>query len=115
MSIKKLSKIRKQDPNLKREAEKYELPLPSREYILQVLEEQARPVGFEQLCSLLDIKKTEYVPFERRLGAMERDAQLMRNRKGFYILPEKASLISGRIEGHPDGYGFLVPEGGGGR
>jgi ribonuclease R len=50
--------------------------------------------------------------FQRRLRAMEREAQLMRNRKGAYILPERASLIAGRIEGHPDGYGFLIPDDG---
>jgi ribonuclease R len=43
---------------------------------------------------------------------MEREAQLMRNRKGSYILPERASLIAGRVEGHPDGYGFLIPDDG---
>lgn len=31
---------------------------------------------------------------------MEREAQLMRNRKGAYIVPERASLIAGRIELH---------------
>ena len=51
--------------------------------------------------------------FLRRLAAMERQAQLMRNRKGSYIVPEQASLIAGRIEGHADGYGFLVPDDGG--
>ena len=113
MSIKKLSKTRKNDPHFSREVAKYEQPLPSREYVLQVVEDQGKPVSFEQLCVLLDIHKTEYETFQRRLGAMEREAQLMRNRKGAYILPERASLIAGRIEGHADGYGFLVPDDGG--
>ncbi len=47
-----------------------------------------------------------------RLGAMEREGQLMRNRKGAYILPERASLTPGRVQGHPDGYGFLIPDDG---
>lgn len=113
MSIKKLSKIRKNDPHFEREVAKYEQPLPSREYVLQVVEDQGKPVSFEQLCVLLDIHKLEAEIFQRRLGAMEREAQLMRNRKGAYILPERASLIAGRIEGHADGYGFLVPDDGG--
>ncbi len=50
--------------------------------------------------------------FQRRLGAMEREGQLLRNRKGAYILPERASLTPGRIQGHPDGYGFLIPDDG---
>jgi ribonuclease R len=113
MSIKKLSKIRKNDPHFERERKTYEQPLPSREYILQILEEQGKPVSFEQLCGLLDIHSHEFEMFQRRLGAMEREAQLMRNRKGSYIVPERASLIAGRIEGHADGYGFLVPDDGG--
>ncbi len=113
MSIKKHSKIRKNDPFFERESKNYEQPLPSREYILQILEEQGKPVGFEQLCALLDIREHEQAMFQRRLGAMEREAQLMRNRKDAYIVPERASLIAGRIEGHADGYGFLVPDDGG--
>ena len=113
MSIKKLSKIRKNDPHLNREASKYDHPLPSREYILQMLEDQGKPVSFDELCVLFDIHSEELDMFQRRLAAMEREAQLMRNRKGAYIVPERASLIAGRIEGHADGYGFLVPDDGG--
>ena len=113
MSIKKLSRIRKNDPHFQREEAKYEQPLPSREYVLQVLVDQDKPVSFEQLCTLLDIHETEYEMFQRRLAAMERQAQVMRNRKGSYIIPDRASLIAGRVEGHSDGYGFLVPDDGG--
>ena len=93
MSIRKLSKIKKNDPFFQREMAKYELPLPSREYIVQTLTEQGRPVSLDFLCDLLDVRKAEREPFVRRLAAMEREAQLMRNRKGAYILPERASLI----------------------
>ncbi len=113
MSIKKLSRIRKNDPHFAREVAKYEQPLPSREYVLQVVEEQGKPVSFDELCTLLDIDQAEHEMFQRRLAAMERQAQLMRNRKGSYIVPEHASLIAGRIEGHADGYGFLIPDDGG--
>ncbi|MEF8716346.1 MAG: ribonuclease R [Candidatus Accumulibacter necessarius] len=112
MSIIKLSAIRRRDPCFEREVKRYEQPLPSREYILQILQEQGKPVAFDDLCVLLDVQKIELETFQRRLRAMEREAQLLRNRKGSYILPERASLIAGRIEGHPDGYGFLIPDDG---
>jgi ribonuclease R len=112
MSIIKLSAIRRRDPYVERELKRYEQPLPSREYILQILQEQGKPVAFDDLCVLLDVQKIELETFQRRLRAMEREAQLLRNRKGSYILPERASLIAGRIEGHPDGYGFLIPDDG---
>jgi ribonuclease R len=95
---------------LEREIAKYDYPLPSREYILQVLAEQGVPVAFIRLCQLLDITSTEHDDFGRRLGAMARDAQLLQNRRGDWLIPDKADLIRGRVEGHPDGFGFLVPD-----
>ncbi|MDR1163498.1 MAG: ribonuclease R [Candidatus Accumulibacter sp.] len=112
MSIKKLSNIRKKDPFLQREEQRYAHPLPSREYVVQTLAEQGKPTDFDRLCALLDVTKAEHEGFLLRLSAMERNAQLMRNRKGAYILPERASLIAGHVEGHPDGYGFFVPDDG---
>jgi ribonuclease R len=111
---KKISKLRRADPFFEREAAQYEFPLPSREYITQKLEDEGRPLSFETLCELLDIGEHEVDVFRRRLNAMEREAGVMRNRRGDYILPEKASLIAGRVQGHADGYGFLVPDAGGG-
>jgi ribonuclease R len=109
----KLSKVRRADPMFEREVAKYDYPLPSREYILQVLGEQGVPIAFERLCDLLDVKPFEHEDFQRRLGAMARDAQLLQNRRGDWLIPDKADLIRGRVEGHPDGFGFLVPEEGG--
>ncbi|MGB9494206.1 MAG: ribonuclease R [Azonexus sp.] len=112
MSRKKLSKTRRADPFFEREVARYEFPLPSREYVSQILADEGRPVPFAELTGLLDIADSEREMFQRRLGAMEREGQLMRNRKGAYILPERASLTPGKIQGHPDGYGFLIPDDG---
>jgi len=48
-----------------------------------------------------------------RLAAMQRDGQLMTNRKGQLCVVAKLDLVSGTVHGHPDGYGFLVPDDGG--
>jgi ribonuclease R len=104
----KPSKVRKRDPHYEREAGKYENPLPSREYVLSTLVERGVPLPFDELAALLDIRAQEFDAFMRRLGAMQRDGQIMQNRRGDYLIPDKADLIRGRVEGHPDGYGFLV-------
>jgi ribonuclease R len=104
----KPSKTRKNDPHFEREAGKYEHPLPSREYVLATLQERGVPLAFEELAGLLDVKPDEFDAFSRRLGAMGREGQVMQNRRGDYLIPDKADLIRGRVEGHPDGYGFLV-------
>jgi ribonuclease R len=38
---------------------------------------------------------------------------VLRNRKGELLVPQKLDLVAGRIEGHPDGFGFLAPDAGG--
>jgi ribonuclease R len=101
------------DPFQAREARRYENPLPSREYILQVLEEEAVPLDERALSKLLGVGKQEQEGFARRIGAMERDGQILRNRKGAILVAEKADLVHGRVSAHPDGFGFLAPDGGG--
>lgn len=102
--------IRLADPFYEREIERYESPLPSREYILQLLTEAGHPVELDTFIEQLHITEAERDLFERRLGAMQRDAQLVINRKGLLLLPDKLDLIKGRVEGHPDGFGFVVPD-----
>ena len=101
------SAIRLADPFHAREAQQYENPLPSREYVLQILTERGVPLPFSELAGALDIAPHELDHFDRRLRAMERDGQVVRNRRDAYLLPAKADLIKGRVEGHPDGFGFL--------
>lgn len=101
------------DPHAKREAANYEHPLPSREFILQVMGEEGAPISVERLWALLDIRKDERDIFSRRLGAMERDGQIIRNRKGALCVAQKINLIAGKVQGHPDGFGFLIPDAGG--
>ena len=44
---------------------------------------------------------------------MERDGQLMPNRKGALCVVAKLDLVAGTVQGHRDGFGFLVLDEGG--
>src|SRR3989338_6307892 len=110
--MKNKNNLRLQDPFLEREREQYEQPLPSREFILQILTEQGAPLAEEELLAMLHIEKDEEDLFTRRLRAMERDGQIMRNRKRAICVVDKLDLIKGKVQGHPDGFGFLIPEDG---
>jgi ribonuclease R len=101
---------RNNDPHAEREAAQYEAPLPSRELVLQLLADQGVPLSVEQVYTLLDIGVGERDNFNKRLNAMEREGQIMRNRKGALCLTEKIHAIAGTVQGHPDGFGFLVPD-----
>lgn len=99
------------DPHAVREADKYERPIASRELIMQLLDEQGEPLTRPQLEKFLDIgDEDSSEALRRRLRAMERDGQLMRNRKAQYVLLSKLDLVAGRIMGHRDGFGFLIPD-----
>ncbi|MBI1424358.1 MAG: ribonuclease R [Gammaproteobacteria bacterium] len=110
--MRKKKNIRELDPFLERERAQYEHPLPSREFILQVLEEQGAPIQEDELCGLLHIEEHEAELFSRRLRAMERDGQIMRNRKRAVCVVDKLDLVKGKVQGHPDGFGFVIPEDG---
>lgn len=107
--MKKKTSLRLQDPYLEKEKQRYDTPLPSREWIIEILEDRGVPVKTESLAILLDIAETETAAFNRRLGAMARDGQIHINRRGAVCVAEKLEIIKCRIEAHKDGFGFAVP------
>ncbi len=99
-----------QDPHADREAAKYDSPIPSREFILKLLGDSEQPLTGSQIADALEIFDDEGAEaLRRRLIAMERDGQLLNNRRGAYGPIDKLDLIRGRVQGHRDGFGFLMP------
>jgi ribonuclease R len=102
------------DQFAEREAQKYEHPIPSREFILEYLSGRDRPASFRQISTDLNLDSPiEKEALRRRLLAMARQGQLLQNRRGAFGLLAKMDLIAGRIFGHKDGYGFVIPDAGG--
>jgi ribonuclease R len=105
---------RRRDPHAQREATRYARPIASREYILEVIAESDRPVDRDSLTARLHIDTEDgEEALRRRLNAMVRDGQLVRNRRGCYAVADRFDLVRGRVIGHRDGYGFLAPDDGG--
>ncbi|WP_043872676.1 ribonuclease R [Legionella massiliensis] len=104
---------KKKDPFYKREKEKYGTPIPSRELIMQVLDEYGRPMSRIQLISKLEVdNEAEQEALGFRLKAMLRDGQLMQDRRGRFCLLGRINLQRGTVQGHPDGFGFFIPDDG---
>lgn len=100
------------DPFADRESKNYENPIPSREFILEFLEEAGVPMNRNDLFEALKLKGEEqYEGLRRRLRAMERDGQLVFTRRQCYALPEKLEMVKGYVIGHKDGHGWVRPEG----
>jgi ribonuclease R len=102
--------VRERDPFLERERSRYAEPLPSREFVLQTLEGLGVPVTESRLFRLLEISEGEEKLMLRRLAAMERDGQIIRNRRNAICVVDKIDLVSGRVQGHADGFGFLITD-----
>jgi ribonuclease R len=86
---------------------------PSRQDVLDLLEDQSRPMKRRDLFSRLGVESDDSREImRRRLKAMIRDGQLLKNRRNAYGLPEKMDLVRGRISAHRDGFGFVIPENG---
>ena len=97
-----------QDPHQQREAKTYEHPVPSREFILEFMKTQDKPISRDTLFKTFSLDSEEEAEgLRRRLKAMERDGQLIWCRNATYALPDKLSLIQGIVIGHKDGFGFL--------
>ncbi|MDX1514400.1 MAG: ribonuclease R [Gammaproteobacteria bacterium] len=106
-------KGRRGDPFAAREAEKYAHPIPSREFLLQLLGDAGRPIPLEEIAARAGIKsERDAQALDKRLRAMRRDGQIVCNRRSDYGLAPRMDLVRGRVSGHRNGFGFLIPDDG---
>lgn len=109
-----MAKKKYNDPFSERESQNYQNPIPSREFILAHLAERGRPATQWQLEEEFELESPEEIEgLRRRLIAMSRDGQLIKNRKGAFGPSESMELIAGRVIGHKDGFGFIATDTGG--
>ena len=83
--------VSKVDPFAEREAKKYIKPIPSREYILELIQQVNQPLRMEDIFAALNLEPEDGEPLRRRVKAMLRDAQLERLRGG-YFWPSSATV-----------------------
>lgn len=113
--------VRQLDPYLAREQEKYPDPLPSREYIYQLIHQaqqtQSGAISLGDLMALLAIHDHERQHFLRRLRAMVREGQLVDQGRGWTVAPGSSDTLpvsqphlTGRVQRFPEGYALFIPD-----
>lgn len=103
----------RRDPEYAREKLRYSQPVPSRTLILKDLAAHGRPMNREQLQAFYGLTGAQDIAaFDKRVSAMLRDGELIENRRGALGPIDRMDLVRGRVEGHRDGFGFLVPDDG---
>lgn len=107
----KASDWRQQDPHHAAEAERYADPIPSRQLILDQLEQHAGPLTVDELIGRFGLSRLDQqTALEKRLAAMIREGQLVQNRVGAYGPVTKMNAVAGTVQAHRDGFGFLIPD-----
>lgn len=107
--VKKISSP--QDPFLAREIEKYQTPIPSREYILSTLTEKRTAVKRRALARQFGLEDDPELAeaLRRRLKAMVRDGQLMKTPEG-YVPITSLETYQGTLVVEREGEGYLRTE-----
>jgi len=82
--------------------------VPSREAILQALRSHKTPVKIPALAKALGAAWPLSTGFERRLQAMSRDGQIVAKKNQTLMINPDVEFILGRVQGHRDGFGFLL-------
>ncbi len=83
----------------------------SRDHILASMRERVHhPAGIRELLQLLKVPRDERPAFKRHINALVASGDLIQIRGLRFGLPEKMDLYVGRLQTHPAGYGFVIPE-----
>ena len=93
---------------------RYEHQIPSREEISKAMEIAGKPLTLEALAPQFEVRTDQHRrALEQRMRAMVRDGQLLCNRAREYCLTRHLDLVTGKVQAHRDGFGFLKPDEGG--
>jgi len=83
------------DPYAASEASRYEHPVASRKWLMELLEEAGRPLDYDELVWMTNTIEDNRDALFARLKAMTRDGQIITDRVGRYVLVDRAGLLSG--------------------
>jgi ribonuclease R len=68
------------------------------------------PATPRELLSELRIPREERVAFKRNLRNLVNDGSLIQIKGNRFGLPDRMDLVVGKLDGHPSGIGFVMPE-----
>jgi ribonuclease R len=83
----------------------------STETLLELMNEEDRPLLVREVLRYLALPKEERRTVRELLRHLAEEGKVVKIRGNRYGLPIKMNLVVGRVKCHPDGYGFVIPEG----
>src|SRR5215203_711962 len=81
--------------------------------IVETLTAARAPLSPADLAQRLGVGAEEQGAFGHQIEELERAGRVVRNRAGLLLVAARANLLSGQVQGHRDGFGFLIRDDGG--
>ncbi len=80
--------------------------------LLDFMREKAyKPMTYQELEKHFQIEDADsFREFLKLLNRLEQEGKVLRTRTQRYGVPERMNLLRGRLQAHPKGFGFLIPE-----
>src|SRR3979411_1735563 len=83
----------------------------SLDHVLALMRDRVHhPAAMRELLQVLKVPREERASFKRHIKSLVASGDLIQIRGQRFGLPEKMDLHVGRLQTHPGGYGFVVPE-----
>lgn len=84
----------------------------TRQQILDFMREMAyKPMTYQELERHFQIESAlDFKEFLKLLNELENEGQILRTRTERYGVPERMNLLRGKLQAHPKGFGFLIPD-----
>lgn len=82
-----------------------------KERIVAFMRDKAyKPLLFKELLMVLDVPEKDIELFTQVIDELEEEGRIFKTHGKRYGVPTRLNLVTGRIQGHERGYGFLIPD-----
>ncbi len=88
-------------------------PSPTPAAIVVALADAGVPLAPDELAERLALDRKARRALDDEIARLHDRGEILVNRKGQLCIAAKLDLVAGRLEGHPEGYGFLIRDDGG--
>ena len=88
-------------------------PSPTPAALVVALADAGVPLAPDELAERLALDRKARRALDDEIARLHDRGEILVNRKGQLCIAAKLDLVAGRLEGHPEGYGFLIRDDGG--
>lgn len=82
-----------------------------KERIVAFMREEAyKPLLLKELVMILDVPKSDIDLFNQIIAELEYEGRIFKTHANRYGIPTRLNLVTGRIQGHERGFGFVIPD-----